>query len=81
MNAHHLLAANGGVAGGAFSEFLINIAIIAAYFAPSIVARLRHVPNLRRVFLVNLLLGWTLIGWVAALVIACRSAPERSPSV
>jgi hypothetical protein len=42
--------------------------VVLLYFLPSLIARKK--PNVRSVFLVNLLLGWTLIGWVVALKMA-----------
>ena len=42
--------------------------VVLLYFLPSLIARKK--PNGRSVFLVNLLLGWTLIGWVVALKMA-----------
>jgi hypothetical protein len=38
------------------------------YFAPTLVALVRHKRNTFSIFLLNLLLGWTLIGWIIALV-------------
>jgi T4 superinfection immunity protein len=38
------------------------------YFLPTIVALVRHKRNTLPVFLLNLFLGWTLIGWIIALV-------------
>jgi Superinfection immunity protein len=38
------------------------------YFLPSIMALARSKQNLLAIFLLNLLLGWTAIGWVVALV-------------
>jgi hypothetical protein len=38
------------------------------YFIPSIIARFRHKRNVAAIFALNLLLGWTFIGWVVALV-------------
>lgn len=52
---------------------LVGIPILAAYFAPGIVASTRKVPNAGSVWVLNLLLGWTLIGWAIALAMACRS--------
>ena len=44
--------------------------VLVVYFFPTIVAMLRsHNPG--GVFIVNLLLGWTLVGWCVALVMAC----------
>lgn len=38
------------------------------YFAPTLVALVRHKRNTLSIFLLNLFLGWTLIGWIIALV-------------
>jgi hypothetical protein len=38
------------------------------YFLPTIVALVRHKRNVVSVLLLNLFLGWTLIGWIIALV-------------
>jgi hypothetical protein len=43
-------------------------AAIALYFSPSIVARVRSHPNRAAIFVLNLTLGWTLLGWLAALI-------------
>jgi hypothetical protein len=52
-----------------------------AYWAPTIVAVIRkdHLPNVWSVMVINFFLGWTLIGWIVALVMACRSAPTQPP--
>jgi hypothetical protein len=41
------------------------------YFLPWAIAATRGRPNTGGVFLVNLLIGWTVVGWVVALVMAC----------
>lgn len=38
------------------------------YFMPTMNAKSRKHPNRSSIFLLNLLLGWTLVGWVVALV-------------
>lgn len=43
------------------------------YMLPWMVAALRGKSNHWGVFWLNLLLGWTLLGWVVALVMACMS--------
>jgi len=43
------------------------------YFIPVIVASFREHPNQTAIFLLNIFLGWTLLGWVAALVWAASS--------
>ena len=46
---------------------LILIGIVI-YFLPTIIAAVRRHPNVLLIFLVNLLLGWTVIGWAGTLV-------------
>jgi hypothetical protein len=46
---------------------------IAFYFLPTIVAVARHYRSTGSVVVVNLLLGWTVIGWVVALAMAFGS--------
>jgi hypothetical protein len=45
------------------------------YFLPWAVAATRQKSNTLAIALVNLLLGWTFVGWVAALVMACMAEP------
>jgi hypothetical protein len=45
----------------------------AIYFIPLLVAVTRKVPNVGSVFVINLFLGWTLVGWVVSLAMAARS--------
>ena len=45
------------------------------YFLPAIAAHGRQHSG--AIFLLNLLLGWTLVGWVAALVWAAAASPRR----
>ena len=65
------------------SSTLIGIVLVVlagfVYFLPAITARERKVPEVGTVFILNLLLGWTLIGWVVALAMAYRTpAPKRA---
>src|ERR1700680_252039 len=45
--------------------------LLALYFLPAIVASARGHHNSGSIFVLNLFLGWTLIGWVIALAMAC----------
>ncbi len=47
------------------------------YFIPWIVAWNKKHENVTGIFLINLFFGWTLIGWIVALIWACtvRQAP------
>ena len=48
--------------------YLIIALAFSLYFAPSIVAVVREHHQTGAIFLVNLFLGWTFLGWVIALV-------------
>ena len=56
--------------------FGLLIVVALVYFLPTLVAWNRHVPSAGSVFVLNLFLGWTLIGWVVALAMASRTVPE-----
>lgn len=43
------------------------IGLVVAYLAPAIIAAWRNHVNANPVFIVNLFLGWTVIGWVLCL--------------
>lgn len=53
-------------------DVIILVVVIALsillYFLPSIVAAKRNHKNMIPVFLLNIFLGWTFLGWVVALV-------------
>jgi hypothetical protein len=51
------------------------------YFIPSIVAKGRHHRQSLAVFILNLFLGWTCLGWVIALVWACTAVTRPLPKV
>jgi hypothetical protein len=50
------------------------LVILGVYFLPTIVAARHH--NSSAIFILNLLLGWTFIGWVIALVWACTASDQ-----
>jgi len=43
------------------------------YFLPSLLALARSKRDILSIFLLNLFLGWTLIGWVVSLVWAVKA--------
>jgi hypothetical protein len=55
---------------------LIAIVALAIHFLPAIVAGSRHANNFVWILLINIFLGWTLIGWVVALVWAATDTPR-----
>jgi hypothetical protein len=48
-------------------ENLGTLILIALYFAPTIVAFQRDHPSRDGIMVINLFLGWTIIGWIIAL--------------
>jgi hypothetical protein len=56
-----------GVAAKKVSAVMIEF-MVAFYFAPWVIAALRNRRNATGIFLLNLFLGWTFVGWVAALI-------------
>lgn len=69
-------------------EWLVVVILIGLYLLPSLVAARRKHNNEHAIVALNILLGWTLLGWVAALVWALtpsqpttiRLQPEREKS-
>jgi hypothetical protein len=43
------------------------------YFLPSIIALARSKRDILAIFLLNLFLGWSIIGWIIALIWAAKS--------
>lgn len=64
-----------GGGGGATAGAVI--VALALYFIPTIIAMVRKVPNVGSVIVINLLLGWTIIGWIVALAMAAGSTQPR----
>ena len=60
-------------------EFLIILTIftLLIYFIPSMVANSRQHKNLQSIIVLNLFLGWTLVGWVVSLVWAYSDTPAK----
>ena len=50
---------------------------LVVYFIPSIVAALRNHPNGNAIAILNILTGWTFIGWVVAMVWAFTAIDDR----
>jgi hypothetical protein len=60
---------------------IIAVGILAFYFVPWIVALARKSSNAWTVFLVNFFLGWTIIGWLAAILIATTSQTKAGAEI
>ncbi|WP_414540160.1 superinfection immunity protein [Stenotrophomonas forensis] len=64
-----------------FGKFVAGLFFLFApllYLLPSYEAWRRNHPNLMGVILVNVLLGWTLLGWVVALVWSVLTSASQS---
>lgn len=59
----------------------IVAATICIYLIPTFVAYQRGVPNRASVAVINVFLGWSLIGWVVALAMAARDVRPSAPPV
>jgi hypothetical protein len=59
----------------------IVVMSVAMYVLPVIIGCIRRVPDIGSVIVINILLGWTLAGWVVALALALRSATSVHPVV
>jgi hypothetical protein len=68
------IVADAASTGGGAAVFGL-IFLVGLYFVPTIVAAVRKVPNVGSVIVINIFLGWSIIGWVVALAMAARSAP------
>jgi Superinfection immunity protein len=52
---------------------------VGFYFLPAIIAAVRHTHNSTGILLLNLFLGWTMVGWFVALLMAIFSRPFYGP--
>jgi hypothetical protein len=59
-------------------EIIALAALAALHFAPTFIAVWRKHPRRIAIFVINLLFGWTILGWIVALVWAL--SPPRAPS-
>lgn len=54
----------------------IVIFFLLIYFFPTVIAYSRSKSNTLAIFMLNLFLGWSFIGWVVALIWACTKDKE-----
>lgn len=66
-------------AAALLAVIVAGLASLAVYFLPTIIALARQKRNALAIFVLNAFLGWTFIGWVAALVwsLAAEPAPRN----
>ena len=54
---------------------ILGIILLAVYFLPTLIAYNRKHKSRAGVALLNLLFGWTLLGWIVCFVWACAGEP------
>jgi hypothetical protein len=65
-------------AGPALMMILGAILFLGMYFMPSTIGYLRKRGNLTAIIVLNTLLGWTMLGWVIALVWALSNNAQQT---
>lgn len=69
-----------GIGMDSASGLIVLILLAIFYFAPAIAAGRRNHPAQWGIFIVNLLFGWTVIGYIVALVWTFSQPRRESPS-
>ena len=54
-----------------------TLLFLTLYFLPALIAAIRRAQHGLAIGLLNLLLGWTVIGWLAALIWAVVEQPRK----
>ena len=62
---------------GISGSVLILAFVLALYLVPFFIARSKNHPQQTAILILNLFLGWTMLGWVVALVWACMNTAAR----
>lgn len=68
----------GAAAAGLIVGLFILAIILGLYFLPGILATARHAKNAAPVWVIDIFLGWTLVGWVVALAMAFGETREEA---
>jgi hypothetical protein len=62
------------------SLIVLSVGVLL-YFLPTIVAAMRRLRNLAPIVVVNVLLGWSVIGWIIAMVWAVSTQVVGTPPI
>ncbi|MFC5862231.1 superinfection immunity protein [Acidicapsa dinghuensis] len=74
----YLLAIDDGETTFALGRRLASqIVIVLVYLAPSIIAQRYQHPRQPAILMLNMALGWTIVGWVAALIWALNGRRQE----
>ncbi len=73
----YMVAAQGGdTTFSSARRFGLQLAIILVYFVPTILAQKYQHPKQPAILLLNIALGWTVVGWVVALIWALKGRSQ-----
>jgi len=67
-----------GERGMDFATIIVLFLALVFYLLPSAIANKRETDHVGSIFLVNLLFGWTVLGWIAALIWAIVEKPTNN---
>jgi len=59
---------------------LLLIVALVIYFTPMLIAIDRDHPQMGPIAVINIFLGWTLVGWVVALAWSVATLPPAPPA-
>lgn len=65
------------ISSGILLLFIVILGLLF-YFLPAIIAARRKHPQLKSIELLNIFLGWTFLGWIAALAWSCSSGSAET---
>lgn len=60
---------------------IILLVCVVIYFIPTFIANGRKTHNENGIAIVNVLLGWTVVGWIIALIMACGSRSKDTVEI
>lgn len=55
----------------------IQLVAVLVYLAPSILAQRYQHPKQPQILMLNIALGWTIVGWIVALIWAFKARPQQ----
>jgi hypothetical protein len=62
------------------TNIIMLILVVVIYMLPTLIAFGREHPRRHDIIVVNILLGWTLIGWIAVFLWASLTRIEDQPT-
>ena len=62
------------------TNILMLLAVVLIYMLPSLIAYSREHPRRQDILVLNILLGWTLIGWILIFLWASLAQVENQPT-